>query len=396
MKKVPKILVPYARKNFANEEELEKGIQQRSFAKEIELDKALTEFLLQEVESFRITKPENYDLADNEKESYEYVAAKEYDRELPQSNRIIGIGGVLKRTLALCCSGDMQVTSPDGRRKPAAENGLPAISYLTHGGEIEVEIPANSGHKLINWLAEENSESKDLLSQTHSSYKALQESYEKGVGMYKHGKEYNAKINTADKIHAYLEKSNNKREVTHLGLNINFPLRKRSTEFESEFGDGQAGYIHYKYTPPTEKKPGILKISSQDTSPYWGNNPRISITEGSNLEDLHKKKQVAPQAEYKDTIIPKSKGGMKIVLDEKKLDEVTNLKEKDFDETLAGRLPAKNVQDFRSKISNGQLHRKVNFTKAAKEEKIILDRIYGHGKSVKKEKRSKKSDVLLP
>lgn len=345
-------------KNGKSPKEIAEHVGGKSFAQEIEHDKNAIAVLLGRGQEAKNALENNTTIENFTEQELKHEAASV---------------DIFKRALILVGAGGMQII--DGEKSvSASENQLPLASYLCHGSRIAVEIPADSGDTLINWLTTGNATKPGLSDEQDQQLASQAEKYVCNRAAATHGVKFDKDDNVKETkgffigARDYLSNKLLGKKTNHYGVNVGLkaPLGVRAADGEIVHAiNGEHGHLYMHYVAPTKDKPGALLIGSEDAAPTsekhskFGVGGKVSAAGGSKFPDLKLKHQLAGEKEYEKTVIPQKYNGLSIKMDANSLNNLTNIKSDEFGPELAARMPAENVEAFKKNSQN--FHQKPEF-----------------------------------
>lgn len=287
---------------------------------------------------------------------------------------------ILKRTLLLMGSSNLQLKSDDDVQKAASENELPVSTYLAHGARVLITIPAGSDNQLMNWLATGNPATSGL-SNFQTQEEAIQVDkfiYNRSAATHDTSIDENgtvkelkgAMIGARD----FLKNKLLGKKTKHYGIDLALDAEwggKDSQGNPVTRPDGDHGHLYFHYTPPKKDKPGALLIGLEGSAPSshkhskTGASDPISPTGGSLWQDLKRKLKVeqkgantsSEQGTEAKPILPKKYNGMSVTLDKGKLEAlVAKTDMNEYGEELAASIPKASLEEFKMAQQLNQLH----------------------------------------
>lgn len=306
-----------------------------SFSEEVENDKNKSKIFLERVTQAKSMKADQAIIEQEEKSA-----------------------AVYKRALLLIGSGDMKIISNAGEEKQATENNLPVSSYLSHGSRILIEIPKGNNHDLMNWLTS-GDKNIDGRSKQQTQSKAINEQkivYNRSAAT--HTVEFKKHPSTNELIpkekkgffigaKSYILNTLFNASTPHWGVDLAMNAKfagKDSTGQIVDRPDGDHGHLYIYYKQSTKEMPGALLIGMEGGAPSSKKHSKtgaintLSAVDGSKFDKLDEKQK---EGDYKNTIIPKTLGGMVVKLNKQQIDDIVKLEDKNYGTELAVVKPAK-------------------------------------------------------
>lgn len=300
-----------------------------------------------------------------------------------------------KRSLLLLGGGGVEVHNDDHGTVAAADNQLPVASYIAHGGRVMIEIPPNTGDKLINWLtsgnASQNGRSTEL-DQLQALSKDKKPVYRRraathGVeitkdksGQYKLDELHGFSVGFKDALSSFVEDdAASKHWGCDLALNVDPDTNTRPDGSVVGFlGNGESGHLYMNYTPPTADKPGALLIGIENASPDSPNHSMLGTpAETSAFGGSKWKKLDAKQSfDSVDIVTPKQFGGMTMKLSKKNLEQIVQTRASDYGSDLGSYIPARSMKEFQENVILGPAHTTPQSYGA--QENAVVDKVRSH------------------
>jgi hypothetical protein len=323
-------------------------------------------------------------------------AAKQLGEDDSVAKQELASSEVYKRALLLVGAGGLQVNSEDGSSKLAADNNLPASSYLSHGGRIMIEIPpGKSGDDLINWLTSGH-RNIDGRSSNQTQNEAIKEGnivYNRSAAT--HDVNIVTQAQADGKKQFILEEKKgfmigardfirNKvlgLKTNHYGVDLAMNAEFGGKDPEGKIvnkPDGDHGHLYIHYTPSVNGNPATILIGVEGAAPSspkhskFGTPDPVSPVGGSKFGNLRSKKTQLTEGEYKDTVVPKNFGGMVMNLDQKKVHDITAMKSKDYGIELAYSKPGNNPAEFTANLKVEKVNLAESLKKSSARQKSEL------------------------
>jgi hypothetical protein len=343
-----------------SEKEVIKELQTKSFAQEIENDKEKAAVFIGRVEQ---------------------AIAAGADKKIIEQEK--ASAGVYKRALILVGSGNLKVSNGK-ETKDASDNNLPITSYLSHGSRVMIEIPPDSGDKLVNWLTS-GEPGKNGMSLKQSQDEAIKEgkivynrsaaTHDVGIKETSEGKyELSEKKGFSIGLRDFIGNKLLGKQTKHFGVDLAMDAEfggKDATGKIVDKPDGDHGHLYIHYSPPENGKPGSMLIGLEGAAPSSSKHSKIGASSelspviSSKFEDLDYKKQIAGEQEYQGTVVPKKHQGMTMKLDTKELDKIISIDDKVLGKELAYAKACRSPGEFKEKIQAKDYHKSPEF-KASK------------------------------
>ena len=292
-------------------------------------------------------------------------AQEKYGADHPITKHEQESAAVYKRALMAIGASGMEAISTDGETQSLADNGLPVSTYLSHGSRVTIQVPAGSGDKLINWLTSGNKD-VDGKSRSQSQKGAIKENkvvYNRSAATHAVGfeKDENGQTKTKElKGFAIGAKDffGNKLfgiKTKHWGVDLAMNAEFEGKDSEGKkvsTPDGDHGHLYMYYEPPTKDRPGAILIGCEGAAPSsskhskTGKSDPLSPVDGSKYPNLTIKKDIATEAEYKDTIVPKKYNGLMASVDMEAINQIVAMDDKNHGPELAAKIPSKSASGF--------------------------------------------------
>lgn len=336
--------------------ELDEKLKKRDFLDEVENDKKVMQNML--------SRPD--DIQDKKSE--------EYKDELARTN-------VLKRLLLTVGGSNTEIKS--GRETLAAkDNTLPIASYLAgHAGRFMIEIPpAAEGkeHEFFNWITsgepKQNEKDYTNVSKKFNGQDAKAEGkiiFNRSAATHAVEVDENNQV-TEKKTGVAYEFFNDVipsfySERPHWGMNVaTGKYGEKNIHGEDIKADGAHGHLYMYYKPPTKDKPGGLLVGLEGTEPQvngelgehslLGAPDKFSAFRGKKWE-----KGQSAAGGYGDKVAIYNKySGIKVKLDEKKMENLFNQDLSKVGADIGSKMPSDTVKGL---LETSPIHTKETITK---------------------------------
>ncbi len=236
----------------------------------------------------------------------------------------------------LCVSNGKDVVS-------AANNKLPAPSYLAHGSRVLIQIPPTDSkdakHEFINWLVQGDKSKqftdKDGDQKDNPLFRRFISSHSTDLVSIE-GKPcfVEQKGVTAGAIDAITAIGSSDDKAHHFGLNLAFNVDESGLDSKGKTvkePDGKHGHMYMHYIAPSKGNPGSLMIGVENSEPGKAHHsilgtPNKSTHIGGSKWNEMTKKSMANDDLGGAIVAPSTLNGMRVDLDLDKLKDLTSNK----------------------------------------------------------------------